>query len=77
LTPAQITRTLRKILDRHCGALSATEVVALTEAHNYIDRRDFRDRYIDHIDGNRRNNDPRNIRIVTAPENLPVARRRG
>ena len=77
MTPTQITRALRKILDRHRGALSAAEVVALTEAHNYIDRRDFRDRCIDHIDGNRRNNDPRNIRIVTAPENLPVARRRG
>ena len=76
MTPAQITRTLRKILDRHRGALSATEVVALTEAHNYIDRRDFRDRYIDHIDGNSRNNNRRNIRIVTAPENLPVARER-
>ena len=33
MTPTQITRALRKILDRHRGALSAAEVVALTDAH--------------------------------------------
>jgi RimJ/RimL family protein N-acetyltransferase len=62
MRPDQITRALREILDRHCGALNATEVVALTEAHNYIDRRAYKElrasreeqhaRYIDAGPGN-------------------------